>query len=113
MVNYTISLIRTLRLMISCRGHNHDLSILGAITASFMHRLLIELTGVLADYNTSRVTSISKVHSVVFLINPDKCASAELTVEPCLLFELVLDIDEARDQCSADPLVVTLGIGCS
>ena len=94
LVNDSVCFVRLFGLLISRLGQDHNLDVLCAITSSLlMHVFLIVLAACrLANYYTSRVTSVRKVDRLAFLVNTNDCAATETAVKTRLLLHLGLNL---------------------
>lgn len=71
-VDDTVDFVRQVRLVISRLRHNHNLSVLGSVSATLMHVVWLDT---LTNDDSARVACISEIYCVLFLIYCNECTS--------------------------------------
>ena len=94
LVHDSVGLVSEVRLMVPRLSKNHNLRVLSAVAASFMHLLLI-VSSAFADDDGARVASVRKVYCATVLVHSDNCAATEACIKASLSFELRLDLKKA------------------
>ena len=94
LVHDSVGLVSEVRLMVPRLSKNHNLRVLSAVAASFMHLLLI-VSSAFADDDGARVASVRKVYCATVLVHSDNCAATEASIKASLSFELRLDLKKA------------------
>ena len=94
LVHDSVGLVSEARLMVPRLSKNHNLRVLSAVSASFMHLLLI-VSSAFAYDEGARVASVRKVYCATVLVHSDNCAATEASIKASLSFELRLDLKKA------------------
>ena len=86
LVTDTVGFVFELRLVIPSLSKQGDLSVVVSVKLDS-----------LSNDNTTRVTCVGEVHRLLMQIGNHNCTSAKHAIESLLLFQSLLDCEEARD----------------